>query len=178
MTRRTVRTEESDARLAELVGSGATRQQAAELLGVPEDTVRSWARRLGLEFRGRSVDAATDARMRSLFEQGFTAAEIAAETGLARSTVFHHLQRMGLKRTRSESGRMGKERSPMRTHELGGTQAARSGNRWTSLPISAAGRRDEATDAPAPRPDGMFAPAQVLGDGPLARRYRQERGME
>lgn len=172
-------TDEAAARFKELVESGCTRDRVCEEMGVSKSTARNWARKLGVEFAGpQGADAATLARMRSLFEQGFCNKEIAREVGLAYSTVCGHLAAMGLKRTRSESGRMGKERSPMRTHELGGTQAARSGKRWTSLPISAAGRRDEATDAPAPRPNGMFAPAQVLGDGPLARRYRQERGME
>lgn len=133
-----------------LCANGATRERLEAAFGITPPTARKWARQLGIEFKGRQkVDAATLARMRSLFDQGFSTAEIAEELGLGSSTVTKRLHDMGLKRSRSEAGRMGRAR-------------------FTNVET-----------APPPTPsEGLFQPVQVLGDGPLARRYRMERGME
>lgn len=140
---------------------GATRERLEAEFGVSAQTVRDWARKLGVDFKGRQkVDAAVMARMRSLFEQGFSTAEIATELGVNKSTVTKHLHDMGLKRSRSEAGRMGRARSPEGAAKVGG---AVFGTVETAPP-------------PTPR-EGLFQPTYVAGDGPLARRYRAERGM-
>lgn len=141
-----------------LHAKGATRERIEAAFGITPSTARKWARRLGIEFKGRQkVDAAALARMRSLFEQGFSTAEIATELDLGKSTVTKRLQDMGLKRSRSEAGRMGRARSPEGAAKVGG---AVFGSVETAPP-------------PTPR-EGLFQPVQVLGDGPLARRYREQ----
>lgn len=140
---------------------GFTREQIERRLGIAPSTATKWARELGVEFHGaHKVDAATLARMRSLFEQGFSNAEMALELGLGKSTVVKHLREMGLKRAGSESGRMGRMRSPVGAGVVGGSVVGRI----------------EAAKPARPR-DGLFQPEYVSGDGPLARRYRAERGL-
>lgn len=157
MTGAKVTTENLDPHVA-----GVIRERAAERarhediaveLGVSVRTVRRYMRLLGIRY---VVDGVSDADFVRMFDEGMSIAGMAESTGLAAKTVKSRLKALGLKRTYSDGG-------SMRAGALSGRTDAARPNVWYSE-----------RETPLPREDGMFAPVEVSGDGPLARRYRKQ----
>lgn len=127
--------------------SGATLGDMASALGVSERSVSRRLARLGL--------SGCEARARELFERGATKAEAASELGITFAQLTGVWGEMGLKRTQREGGLMRKAKSA-------GCSIADMG-----------GAREHESPPREPR-GGLFEPVRVEGDGPLARRYRQQ----
>lgn len=127
--------------------SGATLGDMASALGVSDRAVSRRLAALGLTGR--------EGRARELFEEGATKAEAAAELGITYAQVTGLWREMGLKRSSSEGGRMRKAKAVSASiRDMGAA-------------------RDYCAERREPR-DGLFEPVRVEGDGPLARRYREQ----
>ena len=129
---------------------GATQAQIAEELGISDRTVMRYMRVLGMRTNPPYV---SDEALLKMHDDGLSLSKMSGETGLTAKTLTTRLRRLGVE-VRGNDGK----------------DAWRYGHKdrykhlWTPTKYE-------------PRADGLFQPEYVGGDGPLARRYRAERGI-
>ena len=127
---------------------GATQAQIAEELGICERTVMRYMRVLGI----RTLPLPTsDEELLKMHADGLSLSQMNARTGVSADTLKKRLRGLGVEFPRAKT--------PWRYGHVGSHAQL-----WTPT-------------VREPRADGLFQPEYVGGDGPLARRYRQERGI-
>ena len=129
---------------------GATQAQIAEELGICERTVMRYMRVLGIRTKPLPT---SDEELLKMHADGMSLSQMSVKTGLTATTLTSRLRRLGVE-VRGHDGRD--------TWRYGSKDGYRA--LWTPT-------------VREPRADGLFQPEYVGGDGPLARRYRQERGI-
>ena len=127
---------------------GATQVQIAEELGISDRTVMRYMRVLGMRTNPPYV---SDEALLKMHADGLSLSKISGETGVSAVTLKKRLRSLGVEFQRSKS-------------------PWRYGDKGSHAQLWAPTKYEQ-------RADGLFKPEYVGGDGPLARRYRAERGI-